>query len=441
MIAEQQAPTEDIYYKPDDDELAIQLAQHWKDQVRFFRGCWHIYEDGVWTERQQPEVNLAVRKFLRPYRSHGITISKSKINSLTAMAEDDCFIPDRRLNEHQQQQKRYINLQNGLLDIETMQLVDHRADLYFTNQLSFEYDEDAGCPAFHAFLRTSLVESDGNVDGDMIRLVEEALGYSMTSRVDMKASFWLVGKPDSGKSTLLKLISDLMGELHGTIDLNQLGQNRFIFSGLVGKRCVTFSEASANTVLPDALYKAMVGGTDEIYVDRKNRDAISFVPEAKFWWAMNESPRITDRSGATFNRLNVVLFNRTVPQHERIGNLSAMLREERPGIFNVLMRAYERLVRRGHFIVPKASAEWKEQYRRENDTELSFIEECCVMGDDKKVQSQALYDEYRWWCEQTGFRAKNINQVTKDWLRLGFEKRVSGGRNFWHGVGLGHRNV
>jgi len=429
-------PQDDVDFKPDDDHLAIMLAQTWQNKVRYFWDGWHIYENGVWVERQPQEVNMAARKFLRQFRRNGISVNKRRVSGLVSMAEDDCFVPDRMVKDLQTDQVRYINLQNGLFDIQTMELIEHTPELYFTNQLSFDYNEDAECPTFHKFLRTSLVDENGKPDGDMIYLVEEALAYSMTARVDLKASFWLVGKPDSGKSTLLKLISDLMGELHGTIDLNQLGTNRFLLSGIFGKRCVTFSEASANTVLPDALYKAMVGGTDEVYIDRKNRDAVSIVPQAKFWWAMNESPRITDRSGATFNRLNVILFNHTVPKHQRIGNLTQLLRNEREGIFAHLMQAYKRLVRRGGFITPKSSAAWKEAYRRENDTELSFIEDCCVLGEDKRVQSQELYDEYRWWCDKNGFRSKNINQVSRDWERLGFIKSASNGRKYWNGIGL-----
>lgn len=426
----------EMEYKPDDDQLAIMLAEDWQNKVRYFHDGWHVYENGCWTERQQPEVNLQARKFLRTFRKQGIKVSKRQVTSVVSMAEDDCFVPDRELVEHQKAQKRYINLRNGLFDLETMELTDHKPGLFFTNQLGFDFDEDAHCPTFHKFLRTSLRDESGEPDGTMIALVEEALAYSMTARTDLKASFWLVGKPDSGKSTLLRLISDLMGELHTTVDLNQLGANRFLLSGILGKRCVTFSEASASTILPDALYKAMVGGTDEIYVDRKNRDAVSFVPEAKFWWAMNESPRITDRSGATFNRLNVIIFNRTVPANERIYDLSQQLRAERDGIFSHLMNAYKRLIRRGGFPVPGVSRDWKENYRRENDTELSFLEERCVPAHDKRVQSQTLYDAYKTWCERNGFRPKNINQVHKDWERLGLQKAASMGVKYWHGVKL-----
>src|SRR5690606_22202115 len=125
---------------------------------------------------------------------------------------------------------------------------------------------------------------DGTTDNSLVTLVQEALGYSLTARTDLKASFWLVGAKDSGKSTMIAFLKLFMGSLHGTLDLNQLGTNRFLLGGIIGKRVVTFTEAESNTVLPDSIYKALVGGSDEIYADVKNRDPIVFKPTAKIWW-------------------------------------------------------------------------------------------------------------------------------------------------------------
>src|SRR5690606_11819017 len=127
------------------------------------------------------------------------------------------------------------------------------------------------------------------------------------------------------------------------------GGNRFMLSAIVGKRAVTFSEADQGAVLPDGLYKALVGGTDEIFADVKNKPGIVFRPEAKLWWAMNNAPRTTDRSGATLNRLNPILFNRSIPKSDRISNLDQMLMRERAGIFNWLLAGYARLTEQRRF--------------------------------------------------------------------------------------------
>lgn len=424
-------------WKPDDDQIALELAKELAGKAAFFHSAWKIYEGGVWAARDQYELRRFIRAHLREWRARGVNVSQNRINALAAMLADDLYISDRKILEQHEERQRYINLRNGLFNLETMKLEPHRADLYFTTQLDFDYDEDAGAPNFMRYLTTSLVHPDSTrTDPTLVTLVLEALAYSMTARTDLKASFWLVGAKDSGKSTFIALLKALFGSLYGTIDLTQLGTNRFLLGGIVGKRVIAFTEASGSSVLPDALYKALTGGSDEIYADVKNRDPITFRPEAKVWWAMNEMPRITDRSGATMRRIIIIPFNRSIPEGERIQNLEALLHKERSGIFNFMVTNYQRLQRAGGFERCEQSETLKQQYIMENDTELTYIEERCERHESYRVKSTELYHDYSQWCEACGFKAKNLNQVAQEWRRLGFTAVKSSGLMIWNGVRL-----
>jgi putative DNA primase/helicase len=427
--------TSPLPYKPDDDQLASLLAEEWHGKAAYFQSDWRMYENGVWVERNFPEVKRNIRLFLRKHR--GVLpggVSQSRINSIAYMMEDDCYVPDREIITAQRESEKYINLQNGLFNLETRKMEPHTPDLYFTSQLAFSYDPHEDCPTFKKFLRSSLATEDGQIDPDMMMLVQEAMAYSMTARTDFKSSFWLIGKPDTGKSTMIGFIRSLMGNLHATLDLNQLATNRFLLSGIAGKRVVTFTEADTNSFLPDALYKAMVGGQDEIYVDVKNKPGFSFVPISKFWWAMNGAPRTSDRSGATFNRLMPVLFDHTIPKDQRNANLPALLASERAGVFNYLLIGWERLVNTGKFTLPDRSEAWREAYRQENDTEWMYVNERLELDAEGRIGGGELYSDYRMWCENYGFKPKNNGQVAKDWRRLGLTDFRSSGKTVWKGA-------
>lgn len=434
--AELPSEPDDLGWKPDDDKLALRLAADLKDKLAYFYSSWRVYEGGCWRARDVYEMRRYIRRELRQYRTHGVNVTQARIKSLASMLEDELFVPDRKLSERQQEQANYINLRNGLFNLETCELEPHRADLYFINQLDFDYDDDAPhSSVFHRYLNSSLVTPDGKTDWSLKNLVLEALAYSLTARTDMKASFWLVGQKDSGKSTFITLIKALMGDLHATIDLTQLATNRFLLAGIVGKRVISFTEASSSTMLPDALYKTLVGGSDEIYADVKNRDGITFRPECKVWWAMNEMPRIGDRSGATTRRIVIIPFNRTIPEAERIPNLEQLLIHDRPAIFSVLVDYLKRLQNTGEFTTCEQSRQMLAEYVMENDTEATFVAERCETHESYSVPAGEFYTAYLSWCEANGFKPKNSNQVAKDWRRLGFEHRRSNG-TWWHGVRL-----
>lgn len=424
-------------FKPDDDQIATWITGEWNHKAAYFRSNWFVYEDGVWKERDPRQLRTRIRRLLATKREQLTTgVSQARINSISAMLEDDLFIPDRKINEMELEFADYINLRNGLFNLKTFKLEPHRPEMYLTSQLDFDFDPAADCPNFRRFLHTSITDDDGNPDMDMIMLLTEFMGYAMTAKTDLKASAWLMGVPDSGKSTIVTFMRSLMGNLHATIDLGQLATNRFLLAGIAGKRVVTFTEADGTSFLPDALYKALVGGKDEIYVDVKNKDGISFVPICKIIWAMNGAPRINDRSGATFNRLQVILFDKTIPKDKQIADLDEILNREKAGAFNWLMQAYRRLRSTHAFTRSERSVQWLETYKRENDTERVYCSEQLDYNPNEKLGGQDLYDDYRHWCERAGFKPKNITQVAKEWRRLGLRDTRSQGKTYWIGAKL-----
>lgn len=422
-------------YKPDDDQIAGEIAKDWREEHAYFHGQWHRYEAGLWETQVDQQIRQGVRATLRSYRTRGIKVSHRQISSVAHLLEDDCYVPDKDISAQVAGQRERIPLKNGVFNLCTGQLEPHSREAYYTTQLDFDYDPGAKCPMFNQFLKTSLVlPGMTNPDHSMVALLMEALAYSLTARVDMKASFWLVGERDSGKSTLLAFIKALLGGFAATIDLNQMGQNRFMLSEVIGKRVVAFTEADTGAFIPDALYKAVTGGQDTIWADVKNRPGISFVPTFKLWWAMNAAPGMFDRSGATLRRLHVILFNRTIPESERNLNLPALLEAERPGVFNHLLIFYRNLMKRGAFTLPKQSAAWKLDYQQRNDPEMSFLHECYTYDPKSMLKSSALYERYREWCDENGHKPKARNRVSEDWKRLGLQPIERNDGHYWQGI-------
>lgn len=419
----------------DEDDLAVELAQTWKGQVQRLHRDWRVYAGGYWQPRDPEQVQQQVRQFLRTKRPFGIKVTAARMNGVTKLLESECHVPDDKIASQAHERARYINLRNGLYNLQTHKLEPHRPELYFIQQLPFAYDPNAEPRMFVQYLTTSLMNEAGEPDNDLIHFLMQAIGYSLTARTDLKAAFWLVGKPDSGKSTLLSILSKLAGELHTAVDLNELGA-RFGLAAIIGKRVATCTEANSGTVIRDDVFKTLTGGSDHIQIERKYKDPVTIVPEVKLWWAMNEAPRTKDRSGALLNRLHVIPFNRTIPREQRISDLETRLAGELPGIFNLAMYYYKFLVKNGAFYSSAQSERWKEAYKLKNDTEATFIAECCERDPEATIKGGALYLAYKDWCFENGFHNKNNNQVADDWERLGFHKVHKSDGSHWKGVRL-----
>lgn len=421
-------PQEPKKYKPTDDEIGNMLIEDWNGKIRFFFGAWHEYESGVW--KRQSKFAMPIWEKLIMLKHSGIRPTAGKVEGIlkyleTYLAVDEALIDNRR---------EYINLQNGLFNVETGKLEPHKADAFMTSQLPFSYDEDADCPIFRKFLRDALVKPDSTEpDWDLQSLLLEAMGYSLTANTDFRVSFWLVGASGTGKSVLINILQELAGTSHASVDLDELTNNPYQLADVAGKRLVTFTEPKANGVLADNHYKRLVS-QDTIMARQIFGKPFGFVPFCKVWGAMNELPRVVDRSDAIFNRVIIIPMNRVMPEGQKDLNLTEKLRGELAGIFNQALIGLKRLRRAKAFTQVEQSDNARREYKAENDIEATFVAECCTRNPDAQTNAQVLYDAYNAWCKRNGAMAKSSVKVARDWERLGFRKMRLNIGNVWKGV-------
>lgn len=407
-------PTESPKHKPTDDEIGESIMKDWDGNMRFFFAQWHRYENGAW--KAVSRLDTQIWDKLKTLKNVGIRPSHNKVSGIEKYLQSYLWTDDELIDRDNQ----YINLQNGLFNLDTGKLEPHKRDFYATSQLPFAFDEEADCPEFQRFLNTVLVHN-GKPDYDLQKLVLEAMGYSMTSNTDFRVSFWLQGESNTGKSVLINLLQELAGNSHTPIDLDMMSQNPYQIADIAGKRLVTFTEPKANGVLPDNHYKRLVS-QDAITARQIYGKPFRFVPICKVWGAMNEFPRVVDRSDAIFNRVIVIPMNHVIPLEDRDPQLNEKLQGELAGIFNLVLSGLYRLRRAKRFTKSVQSENARTDYKAENDIESAFISECCIRDIESSINAQLLYDSYATWCKRNGAFSKSSVKVAKDWHRLGFTK-------------------
>lgn len=423
ILETQEQPIEESKkHKPTDDEIGDMLITAWDSNIRFFFGAWHEYSGGVW--RIFKGLERIIWEKLKDIKYLGIRPNASKVAGIEKYLQSYLSVDDSLIdNQHQ-----YINLQNGLFNVETGELEPHKRESFMTSQLPFSYNKEAEAPAFQRFLNDALVNADGKPDYDLQLLILEAMGYSLTSNTDFRVSFWLVGESGTGKSVLINTLQELAGNSHVTIDLDQLTQNPYQLADIAGKRVVTFTEPKANSVLADNHYKRLVS-QDAIMARQIFGKPFRFVPICKVWGAMNDLPRVIDRSDAIFNRVYIIPMNRAVPVEQRDPRLQEKLRGEMAGIFNMALIGLKRIRRAKAFTRVQQVESAREDYKAENDTEKAFLDDWCIRDKEAKMNAQDLYDAYASWCKRNGAMAKSSTKVAKDWQRLGLV-RIKTSRNF-----------
>lgn len=417
---------------PTHDDIGEQLMAQWQGTTRYFYQSWYGYQDGVWTTIDEEIIRRQIWQAARAAKDQGFSPSQSGVSSILDYVKSELHLSATQIDQN----LNMLNLRNGLFDLCTGTLEPHQPEQYMTTQLPFDYDPTAQCPTWERFLQQALVNPQGQPDPQLIALLQEAFGYSLTGETHYETAFWLYGEAATGKSTVLTILQALLGSAFLQMNLSQLDKNHYQLANIPGKRVVAASEARKGAVLADDLLKTLISG-EEMAARQIYSKSFTFKPQAKVWWAMNDLPSNKDRSNAIYRRLLIIPFGNPVPADRQNRRLASRLQQELPGIFNWALEGLHRLSTRGGFTQVQQVLEALKDYRQENDLEASFIRdvEWCELDPNGRTQASKLYMAYKAWAEKYGERYKSATAVAKDWERLGLEK-LKQGNCYYQGVRL-----
>jgi putative DNA primase/helicase len=257
--------------------------------------------------------------------------------------------------------KRFISLQNGILDLDKYltkkpdALQPHTPNFFTLGCLPFPYDPAARASRWDIFLEEVQPNPENRT------LIQECFGYCFTQDTSFEKQFIFRGEGSDGKSVVLQVMRIILGEdNYANIAMEQLDIKRtFVLSRLVGKSANISTEMGEMDKAAEGLMKMLISG-EPITIEEKNQPAFRFEPRAKFVWSTNVLPRFTDKTDGMSRRTIIVDFRvQTLDENRQDKRLRSTdwWKEsgELPGIFNWALEGLANLTTRGRFIEPKES--------------------------------------------------------------------------------------
>ena len=144
-----------------------------------------------------------------------------------------------------------------------------------------------------------------------------------------------------------------------------------------------------------------ISGEDGITIDRKHIGAWTGQLLTRFLILSNELPRIADASAALASRF-ILLTQRESFIGREDKQLTDRLVAELPGILNWSLEGWDRLARRGHFIVPQSSAAAQQELEDLTSPIGAFIREVCILKPDQQADAKDVYLRWVSWCSEGG---------------------------------------
>jgi len=301
-----------------------------------------------------------------------------------------------------------INVNNGILDLEKGEIVDEHSHKFLSlTKWDIDYDKDATCPDFDAFMLQILPDETAR------QLVLEEMGFILYKKYSHQNAFLWLGKGANGKGVLIRILKKIFGSHNTTsITVKELMDAHMRVS-LVDKLAVFCGEVS-DTLLEDAdLFKKLTG-EDDFLVNPKFKEPYDLTNNAKMFFAANEFPNIAENTYGIKRRWIVTEFPLQLAKKDIKPNLSDELLKEKNGIFNRICEAYASLKKRGMFYYDD---ELTEEWFHSNDTTSVFIDE--VFDKGGHTQTSLLYTAYRIHAEENGNRPMSSRKLKQRLENIG----------------------
>ena len=326
-----------------------------------------------------------------------------------------------------------ITVENGILNLETLELVPHSPEHLSQVLLPVEYhkpksentEENLKDTLFWKYLKSSFT-INGKLKKEDFETVLEIIASPIVKRhIDEKA-FMFLGNGENGKSVCLGYIESLLGKNNVThIPLQKIASDKHMSADLDGKSANIVSDLEKNELRHTGEIKNIVSG-EGLQVQKKYKDPFTLYPFCKLLFSCNRFPKSFDQSQGFFRRWIIVKWERNFEEDpERIEYLREKLtdnQEEKNLVFSNLVTIANRLNKNGKFTHSKP---WKDIQKEwnENADPIDDFANNHIIDSDLHKSKRETYHFYKKYCFEKGETPLGIGQFGKQFSEYYEEDR------------------
>ena len=375
------------------NEFGDELIQ--KYNIITTNGQLYVYEDGYY----QKDEKIIERKMIEMYPS----IKTNQRNEVLNYIKIKTHIPHEQIKVN----PYIINLKNTRLNIQTGECLDFTPEAIEFDRIPVTYDPIAYNSNVDKLLNRVFL-----TDREVMDLFEEMLGSCLIKTARYQKAFMLFGNGSNGKSTILNMIKKMLGiNNYACIELDKLC-DKFNTAELEHKLANIGDDVNNTTIKDSGTLKKLFSG-DSLLVQRKGERPFTLAPYATNIFSANELPRSFDKTLGFYRRWCFIGFNAKFSKNDEdydplIGD-KVTTDDALSYLLNMAIRGAKRLIKNGGYTEPASVKQALENYKNENSTTLSWVEDQCISMDYLlNKPTDELYSNFVDWCKLSGIRPNMV---------------------------------
>ncbi len=351
----------------------------------------YYYQDGMYKRGGEKIIGQRVEELTGGnIRTNDVSEIQGHIQRLTYM--DRSILDTSNIN--------FICVGNGILNIRTLELLPYSEKIIFTQKLKWNYNPKSDCPKIKQFFKD--IVKDNDVD-----IIQEFIGYLLYRVYFIKKALILVGEPDTGKTTFIKLVINFIGQENTSgVSLHKILTDKFASSHLYNKLLNFYDDLSFRDIKQTGDFK-IATGSGYITGEKKFGDQFQFLNYAKLLFATNKISAVEDVSDdAYYNRWIILFFNNEFDDENEKTDKNIITKlvqaEEMEGLLNWALEGLKRLLENQQFSYKLAAEENKLIMERSSNTISCFAQDILVEEPNNWISKEMMYKLYSIYVNNYG---------------------------------------
>ena len=329
-----------------------------------------------------------------------------------------------------------IGFTNGVIDTgqrwqDWHNLQPHSPDNLLTSVIPHKYQQDAPVNNWHHLLSEIVPTAHEQL------LIQQAFGAALSNGKQPKGALLLVGETNTGKSTILQAVAEMVGHDNVTNLTPQQLTERFMPADLFGKKANLAADMPLGQIRDTSVFKQATGN-DIIVADIKNGKPIRFRSTATWICAANQLPEAGhDRTHAYYGRLVPLPMNNPIPDKKQDPDHISALLADPPTMAGLINWAFNGLrdlqEKRYRYDIPQQVQNTREAYILEQNHHLDYLTDNYARHPDAKISRAKLRTHYQDWCERQGIKPWSSTYLYRRIREQWGNERKTAGRYIWDG--------
>ena len=304
----------------------------------------------------------------------------------------------------------YIICKNCIVDIRDRKAYPYSKDFFIPTLINATYNPKLKKNDFVDKFMSRVCCGDKEIED----LIYEMIGYCLIPTSKFQKSFILFGDGSNGKSTLLDVIIEILGDYNvSSLSLKEINHT-FKLAEITDKLANIGDDISDEYITDSSIFKKLVTG-EEITVEKKHEQPYKIRNTATIIFATNNLPNMQDKSNGMVRRLCIIPFNAIISKNDPDFDpfILDKLKEEdnKSYILNKALLGIERVFVNQGFTTPKSVEELMEDYYREVNNVIRYLDYTDI---DKIIGKVArdVYNDYVFWCanqSETAYKLRRFN--------------------------------